>query len=418
MRFYFPDSQDLVSPAYDFLRDEYPPHRVRQRDDLYAHEVLEKAPYHGILVSKAIVDGSVKGGGKYTGAQRARLQRMGVNRFFRLPSNVLTLGDNGAFNYVEEEIPPVTVAETLDFYVESGFDAGISTDHVIFGYDETAPLGDPAPVEWQERRALTLRLAEEFINSTQDQGVSLDPVGAAQGWSPQSYADSVRRLEDLGYRRIALGGMVPLKTAQIIDCLKAIDDDRRSRPDGWQPAELHLLGITRIDSMEEFAALGVTSFDSTSSFRQAFMDDRKNYHIENTSFVALRVPQVDGNPTLKRAILAGTVSQSEAIAAERAVLKALRAFTGAPNEVRGCLDVLGAYEQICGSKKSYLDAYERTLTAAPWLHCSCTLCRKHGIEIAIFRGTERNKRRGFHNLSVLADRMDSLSLPQRKSIDD
>ena len=60
MKFYFPDSQDLVSPAYDFVRDEYPPHRVRQRDDRYAHEVLSQAPYHGILVSKSIVDGSIE----------------------------------------------------------------------------------------------------------------------------------------------------------------------------------------------------------------------------------------------------------------------------------------------------------------------------------------------------------------------
>ena len=88
MKFYFPDSQDLVSPAYDFLRDEYPAHRVRQRDDRYAHEVLAEAPYHGILVSKSIVDGSIKGAGMYSGAQRARLYRMGVHRFFRLPRGV------------------------------------------------------------------------------------------------------------------------------------------------------------------------------------------------------------------------------------------------------------------------------------------------------------------------------------------
>ena len=31
-----------------------------------------------------------------------------------------------------------------------------------------------------------------------------------------------------------------------------------------------------------------------------------------------------------------------------------------------------------------------------------------GIEMVIFRGTERNKRRGFHNLSVLASKMDRL----------
>ena len=33
MKFYFPDSQDLVSPTYDFAQDEYSPYRVRQRDD-------------------------------------------------------------------------------------------------------------------------------------------------------------------------------------------------------------------------------------------------------------------------------------------------------------------------------------------------------------------------------------------------
>jgi len=85
MRFFFPDSQDLVSPTYDFVHDEYSPLRVRQRDDRYAHEVLEQCPYDGLLVSKAIVDGSVKGAGKYSEPQRQRLYRLGVREFFRLP---------------------------------------------------------------------------------------------------------------------------------------------------------------------------------------------------------------------------------------------------------------------------------------------------------------------------------------------
>src|ERR1700722_18097004 len=69
MRFYFADSQDMVAPTYDFVHDEYSALRVRQRDDLYAHEVLDDAPYDGMLVSKAIVDGSVKGAGKYSESQ-------------------------------------------------------------------------------------------------------------------------------------------------------------------------------------------------------------------------------------------------------------------------------------------------------------------------------------------------------------
>lgn len=398
MKFYFPDSQDLVSPAYDFKRDEYSPLRVRQRDDRYAHEVLEPAPYNGILVSKSIVDGSIRGSGKYTGAQRARLYRLGVRRFFRLPDNIESLGDNGAFNYADELIPPVTVQETLDFYEGCGLDAGVSVDHIIFGYDSSASEKDVDPA-WAERRRLTLRLAEEFITSVTDQRLTLQPVGAAQGWSPQSYADSVRRLQDMGYRRIALGGMVPLKTKDIIECLTAINEVRDPS------TELHLLGITRVDSMDTFSQYGVTSFDSTSAFRQAFMDDRNNFHTSDDSFVALRVPQVDGNPTLKRAILSGQVSQRNAIDQERRCLRAIREFDGSPAAITRALAELGAYETICQTKKSYLPAYERTLAAAPWSRCPCSLCRELGIEIAIFRGTERNKRRGFHNLSVLAGKM-------------
>ena len=401
MRFFFPDSQDLVSPSYDFLRDEYAAHRVRQRDDRYAHEVLDHAPYHGILVSKSIVDGSIKGAGKYSTAQRARLHRMGVHRFFRLPGGVEALGDNGAFNYVDEATPPVTPAETLDFYEECGFDAGISTDHVVFGFTDD-PTDDEVNPDWEARRQLTVRLAEEFISLSRERKSAVEPVGAAQGWSPESYAESVRALQDLGYQRIALGGMVPLKTSQILASLTKIADVLKS------DTHLHLLGITRIDSMDDFADLGVTSFDSTSAFRQAFMDDRKNFHTAERAYVAIRVPQVDGNPTLKRAILAGNVSQKDAITAERETLKALRSYDGSATSRRICLDRLTEYEGICQSKKSYVAAYEETLAAEPWARCTCKICREHGVEIAIFRGTERNKRRGFHNMSVLAAKMANL----------
>lgn len=401
MKFYFPDSQDLVSPSYDFLRDEYAPHRVRQRDDRYAHEVLSAAPYHGILVSKSIVDGSIKGAGKYSTAQRARLHRMGVHGFFRLPPGVEALGDNGAFNYVDEAVPPVTAAQTLAFYEECGFDAGVSTDHVVFGFTED-PSSDDVDPDWEERRRLTLRLAEEFLALSRDRRSSVEPVGAAQGWSPESYAESVSSLQDLGYERIALGGMVPLKTSQILASLTAIGAVLKNG------TQLHLLGITRVESMDDFADLGVTSFDSTSAFRQAFMDDRKNFHTVERAYVALRVPQVDGNPTLKRAILAGNVSQKDAITAERETLRALRSYDGSSASRRVCLDRLGEYEAICQSKKSYLAAYEESLEAAPWTRCDCRICRDHGVEIGVFRGTERNKRRGFHNMSVLAAKMAQL----------
>jgi hypothetical protein len=399
VKFYFPDSQDQVSPTYDFFHDEHSPLRVRQRDDLYAHEVLTAPAYDGILVSKAIVDGSIKGVGKYSMPQRQRLYRLGVRGFFRLADHVETFGDCGAFNYVNEPEPPYTVDEVLDFYEQCGFDAGVSVDHIILGYRRNTT---DAPEEWCQRRLISLSLAEKFMAAAQRRGTALELLGAAQGWNPSSYADSVRQLQDIGYRRIALGGMVSLKTPDILACLFAINEIRSPT------TQLHLLGITRFEAMAEFEALGVTSFDSTSSFRQSFMDDRDNYHTLEKNYAAIKVPQVDGNVSLKRAILSGQVSQREAIAAERRSLYALRAMDRGECTVEEALDAVIAYEDVIRVKKSYRTYYAETLTAAPWRSCRCGLCETHGVEMAIFRASERNKRRGFHNLSVLAEKMRTL----------
>ena len=408
MRFYFPDSQDLVSPTYDFIHDEYSPLRVRQRDDLYAHEVLGGTPYDGMLVSKAIVDGSVKGAGKYSEPQRQRMYRLGVEKFFRLPKGMESLGDCGAFNYASETEPPYTIAEVVDFYEGCGFQAGVSMDHVILGYDDESAVDD-VDSEWVRRHGLTLCLAEDFLAEVVRRGRPFEPVGAAQGWSPASYTESVERLQEMGYRRIALGGMVPLKTHQILASLHAIDSVRALG------VELHLLGVTRVESMPEFASLGVTSFDSTTPLRQAFMDDRSNYHTADSRFTAIRVPQVDGNPSLRRAILAGTVRQKDAVTLERQALKALRAFDVGELSVSAALEAVLEYENlVLGGKKSYAAAYAESLTCAPWKACGCHLCQDLGIEIMIFRGTERNKRRGFHNLQVLAAKVRQLDPPVKK----
>jgi len=401
MRFYFPDSQDQVSPTYDFIHDEYSPLRVRQRDDRYAHEVLTRPAYNGILVSKAIVDGSVKAVGKYSMPQRQRLYRLGVRGFFRLPDNVDTLGDCGAFTYVNEPEPPYTVNEVIDFYQQCGFNAGISIDHVILGFRRPG-TGDDIPEDWRQRRTISLEFGEKFLAAVQDQGTPFEPVGAAQGWDPASYADSVNQLQNFGYKRIALGGMIALKTPDIIDCLKAVAEIRAT------DTQLHLLGITRLDSMSEFGGLGVTSFDSTSSFRQSFMDDRDNFHTAATTYSAIRVPQVDANVSLKRAILSGQVCQADAVRLERDSLRLLRDFDTGKCSLGTALETVLEYEALIGVKKSYAEMYRRTLERAPWRDCDCGLCGKHGIEMAIFRGSERNKRRGFHNLSVLADRMKTL----------
>lgn len=395
MRFYFPDSQDLISPTYDFIHDEYHPLRVRQRDDRYAHEMLAHAPYDGILVSKAVVDGTTKGAGKYSEPQRQRLYRYGVHEFFRLPAGMRSLGDCGAFNYVAEPEPPYSVKQVADFYEHCGFDEGVSVDHVILGYAARADESSVNP-DWRTRQQLTLKLAADFLDEVESRGTPFEPLGAAQGWSPASYAASVVGLQEIGYKRIAMGGMVPLKTRDILDVLREVKSILRPE------VQLHLLGVTRIEAMQEFANLGATSFDSTTAMRQSFMDDRDNYHTATGSYAAVRIPQVDGNPSLKRAILAGEVPQQEALRLEREALRTVREYGAHRASLEETLDVVGAYEHlVTGGRKDYMSMYRRTLGDRPWEACDCTICAALGIEVVVFRGTERNKRRGFHNLHVL-----------------
>src|SRR4051794_24006775 len=207
MRFYFPDSQDQIDPSFDFETEERSLFRIRQRDDRYAHEVLSPAPYSGMLVSKAIIDGVAGGAGRYSSQQRQRLYRVGVREFFRLDGEPLdTMGDCGAFTYVREDVPAYSVDEVIDFYESCGFDAGISLDHVILGFDLEAGLGDDGvEPRWKRRRELTVELASEFLTRHRERGCSFEPIGVAQGWSPESYAASVGDLEAIGYTRIAIG---------------------------------------------------------------------------------------------------------------------------------------------------------------------------------------------------------------------
>ncbi|SDQ39898.1 queuine tRNA-ribosyltransferase tRNA-guanine transglycosylase [Natronobacterium texcoconense] len=56
--------------------------------------------------------------------------------------------------------------------------------------------------------------------------------------------------------------------------------------------------------------------------------------------------------------------------------------------------------------EGYLDAYKEMLRHEPWRECDCRICREQGIEVAIFRGNNRNRRRGFHNTRRFYDQFE------------
>jgi hypothetical protein len=406
MQYFFPDSQDLVDPSFNFITEQRSESRVRHQDDLYAHELFTATPYDGILVSKAIVDGVGGSAGKYTEAQRRRLRLLGVREFFRLDDRaasrrIKTMGDCGAFTYVLEQHPPYTVDEVTDFYADCGFDFGLSIDHVILAYDAKADyaLIDVVPPEWRARQEITLELASNFLERHRSKQHSFTPVGVAQGWSPGSYAHAVSELQAMGYRRIALGGLVPLKSEDILDCLKRVSAIREDS------TRLHLLGVTRTEHVESFSEYGVVSFDSTSPLRRAFKDDKDNYYTMDRAYTAVRVPQVEGNPKLQRAIMAGRVKQSEARRLEQLCLDRLIHYDREACSLEAVLDALCEYEQLYAGSVRRTRVYREVLEDRPWRQCPCEVCRTLGIHVILFRGAERNRRRGFHNVFVFYQRL-------------
>jgi hypothetical protein len=108
---------------------------------------------------------------------------------------------------------------------------------------------------------------------------------------------------------------------------------------------------------------------------------------------------------LRKRIASGEVDQRTAISLERAALRLLGDYEAGVATLDDALAALRDYSRIWDGKVDRSDAYRRTLQDMPWRDCNCALCRELGIEIAIFRGSERNKRRGFHNLHVFRGRL-------------
>jgi hypothetical protein len=314
----------------------------------------------------------------------------------RLPPDLEIMGDCGAFTYVKEPEPPVTIEEVARFYDECGFDYGASVDHIILDYkpdwDHSLPGIDPVPQDHYYRQELTIQLAREFLKHCRKQKFKFEPLGVAQGWSPKSYAKAFSALQKMGYKYIALGGMVPLKSFEIMQVLEAVSTRRKPE------TRLHLFGVTRLDHVKRFEDHGVVSFDSTSPLTQAFKEDQENYYGKTKKYAAIRIPQVDVNIKLKNRILSGEVRQSEAFRLETACLDALKNFDRRRFRRDDLIELLAEYQQLYGSTRNYSALYEEVLTDRPWKECRCNICQELGIHVIIFRGAERNRRRGFHNV--------------------
>lgn len=394
MKFIFADSQDFVDPGYDFEKDAYSKDRVLQRTDRYPHEMYKQKPYDGMLVSRAILaDGVYKTSGAYSIMQSQRFKREGAHKFLRYKDGII-FGDSGAFSYVKLDKPPYDNSEMVDYYMQCGFTHAVAVDHIIFEYDPRFDSDDEDFIvneEMQKRYDITQENAKEFIRISKEKNASFEPIGVAQAWSPKSMQDASKSLVDMGYAYIALGGLVPLNVDQCEEIVAAV---RKVIP---KEIKIHLFGFAKAKQLHRFVKYDITSFDSTSPLIRAFKDSKFNYYSPKEHYTAIRVPSSDGTAALKRKISSGVLSQDTARELEKESLSALRLYDQGKESLESTLRKVIAYEKLFKDKIPE-ERYRQVLLDKYWKKCQCEICQDVSIEVVIFRNSNRNRRRGFHNL--------------------
>jgi hypothetical protein len=407
--YFFPDWDDYVNEPFVHETVEEDPTLLTAK--LYAHEVFgpEDTPYDGMLVSLAQI---YTGKGTLSRLDAETADRTDLRKAMKIPKRLLLFGDCGAFSYVVQDKPPFSPEQAAHLYHRFGFDVGASVDHIplieIVVEDDKGKLIRQVLTE-EERRGrmhLTARNAEAFLGAHRKHRHKFIPIGVIQGLDTKSYVRYVHAYIDMGYQHIALGGLVPKPDSEIMDICCAVRDaiqtrTRTEKENVW----LHLFGILRPKIQSTFRLLGVSSFDSASYLRKAWLRSDQNYLAGDGRrwYSAIRVP-ISSSKRLREAAEEKKISEEDLRAMEERCLVALNNFDGtdaAHQEVVEAVNDYGPLLERRGEDNHFFEKHNAVLTDRPWEKCRCPVCRALGIDVVVFRGTGRNKRRGFHNTWVL-----------------
>jgi hypothetical protein len=416
MKYFIPDWEDRLDPKFDFATDLYSRERAEAYDtDVYAHQVFRKAPYDGVLVSLATFDGGKLPLQKLRHGGFDLRGRRTIRGYLRLRRPLEVMGDCGAFTYVNDDRPPkkYSTQRVANIYDKLRFDYGVSVDHMTVDFVvRRSKRGKLRKIklareEQEERRQLSVRNAEALLKYWRQKHYRFIPVGAAQGMSPKTYADSVDQLLQMGYRYIGLGTLIPRGDAEIISILEAVKElvDKLPAPERRE-LKLHLFGILRPKKLREFEKLGVASLDSASYLRKAWLRSGQNYLTRDGRwYSAIRVPY-SANPRLLENAKQAGISEDRLKQMECDCLESLAKFERRRVGITSVVKTLLKYDELLlrdFDGNDHQQKYEATLRARPWEQCKCEICRELGIHVVIFRGCNRNKRRGFHNTKMFYD---------------
>jgi tRNA-guanine family transglycosylase len=189
--------------------------------------------------------------------------------------------------------------------------------------------------ELERRLKVTLINAERCLELQDKHKYPFELLGVVQGWDVQSYRRCARELLQMGFTYLAIAGQ--RKISMLKDSILAIKQEIQEIN---RSVKIHVLGTGSPQILDFYVAQGITSFDSATWFRQAWMSGQHNYfmvnNIQHTSYRATRIG-------------------------------------------------LGDFEA------SKLEWNTEVI-------CPCPICQAVGQQILMLRGHERNTRRGFHNV--------------------
>lgn len=402
--YFLPDWDDVLDVGYDFRRDLFS--SISKRERIEKHVVQLMQPHRicdGVLVSLAQNMGS-KGFLKKFGPMDDRaLAPRSVRDVFGVGHDQWIFGDCGAFSYVKNPEPTITTEQAVALYQLYGFDFGASVDHIPVPEIATCKGKLVLDTAEQKRRVkLTRDNAGAFIELHRKRKCTFIPVGVIQGITAEDYARQLPEYLDMGYCHVALGGLVPRSDKDVLDIVRAVHEAiPKDQPRPW----IHLMGVFRPKIQAGLRELGVTSFDSATYFRKAWLRSGQNYlGTDGNWYAAIRVPLTSDPRTRVRLEKSGR-SWQEIEELEALALRALHDYADGRVSLAAVLEAVTAYDQLLdrneGAGTDFTEAYKRTLEARPWELCDCPICTSLGIDVVIFRGYNRNKRRGAHNTLML-----------------
>jgi queuine/archaeosine tRNA-ribosyltransferase len=409
LNYLIPDWEDYLDPEYDFTNDRFSWESAERRR-LYAHELFTRRPlYDGVLVSLGHIY-MRKGFAKDLLKSESKV--VSARSYLHLKHQHLIMGDCGAFSYRHKVIPPFSTEQVIKLYNSLKVDIGASIDHIPFGdVEDNGQLRPLIESEVEGRIELTTKLANEFLRLAKDSAKFL-PMGVVQARSSDEYASIAYEYVRDGYQYVALGGLVAKTDEDILEIVEAVFSKiNGSLPQTSKKVRIHLFGVLREEILMKLKEFGITSFDSGSYLRKAWLRSDKNYlSCDGEWYSAVRVPY-SSDPRFRKDALSNGMTAIQLEKLERHCLNLLKQYDRKQEKLPELLDAIISYDSLLlrtSDTNDLREKYLKTLSETPWKYCDCPVCKTLGIDVAIFRGFNRNKRRGFHNTWVFYKRLQKL----------